>query len=875
MVPEDSSRIELNRVRQSFIQFLESEGPDAVYLQEQLEAMTAGGQRRLVVSVDHLRAEDAPLAARLLDEPVRFLAECEAALATMMLARLPNLAHEAVNKELKRFYLGFDGAFGTRRVSPRGLRAEWLGRMVCVEGIVTRISAVRPKVIQSVHYVPATGQMKVRDYRDGITLDADASRWPTPALYPTKDDDGNPMETEFGLSSYRDYQSASLQEMPERTPAGQLPRTVDLVFEADLVDACKPGARVRAIGTYRAVGGKNSVHFGTKIVVNHVVLLNDTQSRIKYTERDLANIRHIAHTPGGTDLLAASLAPSICGHALIKKALLLLLLGGAEKNLPNGTHLRGDINMLLVGDPSTAKSQLLRFVLNVAPLAISTTGRGSSGVGLTAAVVADADTGERHLEAGAMVLADRGIVCIDEFDKMSDADRVAIHEVMEQQTVTIAKAGIHTTLNARCSVIAAANPVYGAYDRRRKPADNIALPDSLLSRFDLLFIVLDTISRERDEQIAAHVLDMHRFRRGGDEGADAEMLDDPEDEADRAAQQRELAARAGGWDTDEEDDDDEAADAESAPVFVRQQVVSRAAGDASHRVLSVPFLQKFIQYAKRLRPTLTPEAAEYVAARYRDLRAKDDTRTLPITARQLETMIRLATAHAKSRLSLEVETLDACAAFDIMNFALYNEARAERLRPVTAAAAARTPRRSDTAEQRTPARSSSARKRCRRPRQTTSGDPYAFDDDGESEADAEATADDGDAVLSRRARRLRMRRRPSGVAATASDPTATDASAAEEETSDVDEDRPSATESPSTSIAPPLDRETAEAVLVARVRSAIESITATERRESATLEELMARLDDSTLALEDIERVLHQLDDAGQVLYRDRVIFRI
>jgi DNA replication licensing factor MCM3 len=464
--------------------------------------------------------------------------------------------------------------------------------------------------------------------------------------------------------------------MPERAPAGQLPRSVDVIMDDDLVDKCKPGDRIQLVGLYRSLGNRNagqgSSTFRTLLLANNIILLSSKAgggiAQATITDTDIRNINKQAKDKNIFNKLSMSLAPSIYGHEHIKKAILLMLLGGMEKNLDNGTHLRGDINILMVGDPSTAKSQLLRFVLNTAPLAIATTGRGSSGVGLTAAVTSDKETGERRLEAGAMVLGDRGVVCIDEFDKMSDVDRVAIHEVMEQQTVTIAKAGIHTSLNARCSVIAAANPIYGQYDPHKDPHRNIALPDSLLSRFDLLFVVTDDIEDVRDRQVSEHVLRMHRYRQPGtEEGAPVR---------EGAAQQM-LGVGL---------EDDSATSGRPTQVFEKYDQMLHAGvhvtqGRGKKRepeIFTISFVKKYIQYAKtRIKPVLTKGAADHIVATYSALRNDElegsQRRTSPMTARTLETLIRLATAHAKARLSNRVETKDAEIAEDIMRFALFKE----------------------------------------------------------------------------------------------------------------------------------------------------------------------------------------------------------
>jgi len=650
MASNEEQEQRVRGIQRDYVGFLDdSDREDAIY-ETAIQEMVKAGGNRLVVNINDLRSRLPERAKALLDNSFDELSAVQRALKEVVATIDPNYA-----KEKREFHVGFEGSFGSRHLTARTLTSRHINNLVCLEGIVTKVSLVRPKVMTSVHYCPATSKTMERNYSDMTSIDA----YPSTAAYPTQDEDGNPLQTEYGLSTYKDHQTITLQELPEKAPTGQLPRAVEAICEFDLVDQCKPGDRVQVVASYRCLPGKQNGYtsgsFKTVLLVNNLIQTGHEEN-LFITGDDVQKCKKIAKQKKGSifNLLSKSLAPSIHGHDYVKKALLCLLLGGVEKVLPNGTRLRGDINLLLIGDPSVAKSQMLRYTLQTAHRAVTTTGRGSSGVGLTAAVTTDQETGERRLEAGAMVLADRGIVCIDEFDKMTDMDRTAIHEVMEQGRVTISKAGIHARLNARCSVLAAANPVYGRYDPFRTPMENIGLQDSLLSRFDLLFILLDTVDVDSDRKIADHVVKVHQYRDGR--------------EADGAVTVIQAGASELATHSNE-------AEGEQKELQIWDKTEGRRRSD---QLLSPEFVKKYVEIAKVMKPALSEEAAEMIGEEYAKLRSQDFensevARTQPVTARALETLIRLSTAHAKARLSKTVDGEDAEAAIELVQFAYFKK----------------------------------------------------------------------------------------------------------------------------------------------------------------------------------------------------------
>jgi len=605
--------------------------------ERKIELRIANGDHRVPLELKDLQSAEPGLERKVMQEPVKYLPAYEEGLLSFLSETAPKVV-----KSLKQtLRLDLQGAFGRNHVTPRGMTAESTGQLMCVEGLVTRCLVTEPKLLYSMHVRKDVDDNYVeqRDHRDTTSLVANVMN---SGGMPKQDAEGNDLKMDVAFSMYKDSQHFTIQETPDTAPPGQIPRSIRVICDGDLCDKAKPGDRVQVIGIYRSfpppLQDFTDGVFPAKLVATSIKPVKELIEP-NFTPEDITNIQKIAEREDTFKLLARSFAPSICGHERVKAGLLLQMLGGVEKNLSNGTHLRGDINVLLVGDPSCGKSQMLRFVMNTAPLAISTTGRGSSGVGLTAAMIRDQGSREFHLEAGAMVLADRGTICIDEFDKMNQADRVAIHEAMEQQCVTIAKAGMHVTLNARCSVLAAANPIYGNFDPSLDLVKNIGLPDSLLSRFDLIFVVRDQTTEEIDRKIADQVLRQCAMRYG--------------DSRKRGVEQIHSSIL-------ERRNNERIAD-EPAQLFEDQMPVD---GKAAEQIVTVDFLHKYIRFAKRRTPVLNDEASKAVTEKYvemrmrfqsgfADLSAADKGERKPrlaVTTRTLEALIRLATAHAKLKL---------------------------------------------------------------------------------------------------------------------------------------------------------------------------------------------------------------------------------
>ncbi|KAJ8955589.1 hypothetical protein NQ318_001419 [Aromia moschata] len=395
-------------------------------------------------------------------------------------------------------------------VSIREVKADHIGKLVTVRGIVTRCTEVKPMMCVATYTCDQCG---AETYQPVASLSF------MPIVMCPSDDcrinkAGGRLYLQSRGSKFIKFQEVKIQEHSDQVPVGHIPRSLAVFCRGEVTRLALPGDHVAITGVFLPLirQGFRQISGGllseTFLEAHKIVSLSNTDEESSQNPLSPEELAALTEDDFYTKL-AVSLAPEIYGHVDVKKALLLLLVGGVDRR-PDGMKIRGNINICLMGDPGVAKSQLLGYINRLAPRSQYTTGRGSSGVGLTASVMKDPLTGEMMLEGGALVLADQGVCCIDEFDKMADADRTAIHEVMEQQTISIAKAGIMTCLNARVSILAAANPAYGRYNPKRTIEQNIQLPAALLSRFDLLWLIQDKADRDNDLRLAKHVTYVHQ-----------------------------------------------------------------------------------------------------------------------------------------------------------------------------------------------------------------------------------------------------------------------------------------------------------------------------------------------------------------------------
>ena len=454
----------------------------------------------LEVSYDHLSASKAILAYFLANAPAEVLGIFDKVAMDVVLLHYPDYAriHSEIHVRISDLPVHY---------TLRQLRQTHLNCLVRVSGVVTRRTGVFPQL----------KHVKFDCTKCGVTLGPfeQTSNVEVSLNYCMNCQKRGPFTLNSEQTVYRNYQKITLQESPGTVPAGRLPRHREVILLWDLIDSAKPGEEIEVTGIYRnnydaQLNNRNGFPvFATILEANHVIKSHDQMAGFRLTDEDEREIRALSRDPQIVDRIVSSIAPSIYGHTDIKTAVALSLFGGVGKEAPGKLRIRGDINILLLGDPGTAKSQVLKYIEKTAHRAVFATGQGASAVGLTASVRRDPITSEWTLEGGALVLADRGTCLIDEFDKMNDKDRTSIHEAMEQQTISISKAGIVTTLQARCAIVAAANPIGGRYNSTIPFAQNVELTEPILSRFDILCVVRDTVDPSEDERLAKFVVGSH------------------------------------------------------------------------------------------------------------------------------------------------------------------------------------------------------------------------------------------------------------------------------------------------------------------------------------------------------------------------------